>query len=155
MARMWKPRQLIANVSVGLASKAMQASALAPIRNHSRRTLARQQSGTAPQVTFPASTRSSSRTSACCDFTPRYPSDGRHIYTARHRLRFADGGYDHERTITATDIVVKIVRKMADQVGFAGLPRRWVVERFFAWINPNRRLTKDFEATAASGMLAM
>ena len=30
------------------------------------------------------------------------------------------------------------------------LPRRWVVERFFAWINRNRRLAKDFEATIAS-----
>ena len=26
----------------------------------------------------------------------------------------------------------------------------WVVERFFAWINRNRRLAKDFEATIAS-----
>jgi putative transposase len=30
------------------------------------------------------------------------------------------------------------------------LPRRWVVERFFAWINRNRRLAKDFEGTIAS-----
>jgi hypothetical protein len=30
------------------------------------------------------------------------------------------------------------------------LPHRWVVERFFAWINRNRRLAKDFEATIAS-----
>jgi putative transposase len=30
------------------------------------------------------------------------------------------------------------------------LPRRWVVERFFAWVNRNRRLAKDFEATIAS-----
>jgi transposase len=30
------------------------------------------------------------------------------------------------------------------------LPRRWVVERFFAWINRNRRLAKDVEATIKS-----
>ena len=30
------------------------------------------------------------------------------------------------------------------------LPRRWVVERFFAWIGRNRRLAKDFEASLAS-----
>jgi transposase len=30
------------------------------------------------------------------------------------------------------------------------LPRRWVVERFFAWINRNRRLAKDVKATPKS-----
>jgi transposase len=30
------------------------------------------------------------------------------------------------------------------------LPRRWVVEHFFAWISRNRRLARDFEATIAS-----
>ena len=30
------------------------------------------------------------------------------------------------------------------------LPRRWVVERFFAWIGRNRRLAKDFEASIES-----
>lgn len=29
-------------------------------------------------------------------------------------------------------------------------PRRWVVERFFAWISRNRRLWKDAEATIGS-----
>ena len=39
-----------------------------------------------------------------------------------------------------------IVRKDPNQVGFAVNPRRWVVERFFAWIGRNRRLAKDFDA---------
>ena len=47
-------------------------------------------------------------------------------------------------------ITIEVVRKPADQVGFAVHPRRWVVERFFAWISRNRRLWKDPEATLAS-----
>jgi putative transposase len=45
---------------------------------------------------------------------------------------------------------IEIVKKPADQVGFAVHPRRCVVERFFAWISPNRRLWRDPEATLAS-----
>jgi putative transposase len=63
---------------------------------------------------------------------------------------FADTAYASERVANATRIVVEIVRKLPDQVGFLVLPRRWVVERFFAWINRNRRLAKDFEGTIAS-----
>jgi Transposase DDE domain len=47
-------------------------------------------------------------------------------------------------------IAVEIVRKNPGQIGFAVNPRRWVVERFFAWIGRNRRLAKDFEATIGS-----
>jgi len=63
---------------------------------------------------------------------------------------FADSAYAAERVANATRVVVEIVRKLPDQVGFTVLPRRWVVERFFAWINRNRRLAKDFEGTIAS-----
>lgn len=63
---------------------------------------------------------------------------------------FADSAYNHERVTTATRILVEIVRKSPDQVGFAVHPRRWVVERFFAWIGRNRRLAKDFEASINS-----
>ena len=63
---------------------------------------------------------------------------------------FADGGYAGDRVASATAIAVEIVRKKPDQVGFAVQPRRWVVERFFAWTSRNRRLWKDPEATLAS-----
>jgi len=63
---------------------------------------------------------------------------------------FADAAYAGERVANATRIAIEIVRKPADQVGFAVHPRRWVVERCFAWLGRNRRLAKDFEATVAS-----
>jgi transposase len=63
---------------------------------------------------------------------------------------FADGGYAGDAVASATSIAIEIVRRKPDQVGFAVQPRRWVVERFFAWINRNRRLAKDFEASIAS-----
>jgi len=63
---------------------------------------------------------------------------------------FADSGYAGEKVAKATLIAVEIVRKNPNQVGFAVNPRRWVVERFFAWIGRNRRLAKDFEATTDS-----
>jgi len=63
---------------------------------------------------------------------------------------FADSGYAGDRVADATIIAVEIVRKSPNQIGFAVQPRRWVVERFFAWINRNRRLAKDFEASIAS-----
>ena len=61
----------------------------------------------------------------------------------RQRLRRREGRHGHRDRR-------RDVRKSPDQVGFAVQPRRWVVERFFAWINRNRRLAKDFEATIAS-----
>lgn len=63
---------------------------------------------------------------------------------------FADSAYGHERVTKATRISVEIVRKPPDQIGFAVHPRRWVVERTFAWLGRNRRLAKDFEATIDS-----
>jgi putative transposase len=35
--------------------------------------------------------------------------------------------------------------------GFRVLPRRWVVERTFAWISHNRRMSKDYERLCATG----
>lgn len=65
-------------------------------------------------------------------------------------LAFVDSAYDAKRLKDATCIAIEVVKKIAGQVGFQVLPRRWVVERFFAWINRKRRLAKDFEGTVAS-----
>ncbi len=41
--------------------------------------------------------------------------------------------------------------KLLPAKGFVVLPRRWVVERSFAWISYNRRMSKDYERLCASG----
>jgi transposase len=74
-------------------------------------------------------------------------SRGRHPFVER---AFADSAYNSPRVTDATSIVIEIVRKFADQTGFVVHPRRWVVERTFAWINRNRRLAKDFERSVCS-----
>ena len=40
---------------------------------------------------------------------------------------------------------VEVVQKPADQVGFAVLPKRWVVERTFAWLGRYRQLSKEYD----------
>ena len=42
-------------------------------------------------------------------------------------------------------------RKLLPPEGFVVLPRRWVVERTIAWIDQNRRMSKDYERSCASG----
>lgn len=65
-------------------------------------------------------------------------------------LAFADSAYNSDRVADATSIDIQIVTKIAGQKGFILLPRRWVVERTFAWLNRNRRLAKDFECSIRS-----
>jgi transposase len=61
---------------------------------------------------------------------------------------WADGGYSGELVgwaATTVGITVDIVRKLAGQVGFKVLPRRWVVERTLSWITRYRRTVRDYE----------
>ena len=63
-------------------------------------------------------------------------------------LVFADGGYAGRLVRWAKDrlrLVLQIVRKPADQQGFAVLPRRWVVERTLSGLIRHRRLVRDYE----------
>jgi transposase len=64
------------------------------------------------------------------------------------RLVWADSGYAGKLVDYATTtlgITVQIVSKLAGQVGFVVLPRRWCVERTFSWINRCRRTVRDYE----------
>ena len=66
-------------------------------------------------------------------------------------LVFADGryaGWFVEWAAEALGVAVEVVRKAPDQVGFVVQPRRWVVERTFAWLLKCRRLVRDFEELA-------
>jgi len=78
------------------------------------------------------------------------------IRTAFPWLRhvFADGGYAGNKLRAALARLgrwtVEIIKRSDAVTGFEVLPRRWVVERTLAWLNRNRRLAKDFEASIAS-----
>ena len=69
---------------------------------------------------------------------------------------FADGGYAGPKLETALAQIgtwtLEIIKRSDHAKGFELLPRRWVVERTIAWINRNRRLAKDFEATIESAL---
>ena len=61
---------------------------------------------------------------------------------------WADQGYSGELgtdILEQYDIILEVVEKLPAQHGFVVLPRRWVVERTFAWLGRYRRLSKDYE----------
>jgi putative transposase len=68
---------------------------------------------------------------------------------ARLYLIWADGGYSGQPMIDwVFDLagwVFEVVKRTDDLKGFHILPRRWVVERTFAWLGRYRRLSKDYE----------
>lgn len=60
----------------------------------------------------------------------------------------ADGGYRGElieKTKIAFNWILEIVMRSDDSSKFTVIPKRWVVERTFAWFESYRRLSKDFE----------
>jgi putative transposase len=87
--------------------------------------------------------------------------DGAALVLNRIRTRFpwlqlvwADAGYDARQVKAAVAAIpvlgMEIVRRNDDVSGFKVQPRRWVVERTFAWIGRNRRLAKDYENLATT-----
>ena len=65
---------------------------------------------------------------------------------------FADGGYAGPKLRTAMKAgwTIEIVKRSDTAKGFEVIPRRWVVERTFAWLGRCRRLAKDWEKTILS-----
>ena len=90
-----------------------------------------------------------------CDGAPRLLQAIRHAFPWLRHV-FADSAYAGGKLRAALaklgDWVIEVVRRSDDAKGFVLLPRRWVVERTLAWLNRNRRLAKDFEATIESAV---
>jgi transposase len=73
---------------------------------------------------------------------------GLYLTSPRCRFIFADAGFAGrlvDWAATTLRTTLSIVRKPADQKGFAVLPRRWVVEQTLAWLTAHRRLARDYE----------
>jgi transposase len=68
-------------------------------------------------------------------------------------LAYVDQGYTGEKAAEAADkqkIKLSVVKLPQAKRGFVLLPRRWVVERSFAWLARCRRLAKDYERLAST-----
>lgn len=68
-------------------------------------------------------------------------------------LAYVDQGYTGERPAEAAwahGIALEVVKLPEAKRGFVLLPRRWVVERSFAWATRCRRLVKDYECYAST-----
>ncbi len=69
---------------------------------------------------------------------------------------FADGGYRGPATAAAVRALgcweLEIVKRSDGGRGFEPLPKRWVVERTFSWLNRCRRLAKDVENLARTAL---
>jgi len=75
------------------------------------------------------------------------------MWQRRLQVVWADGGYEGALWVWVYSlfrIVLAIVKRSSDQAGFVVLPKRWVVERSFAWLGRYRRLSKDYERCSKS-----
>ena len=68
-------------------------------------------------------------------------------------LAYVDQGYTGDKAAEAAQergITLEVVKLPEAKRGFVLLPRRWVVERSFAWATRCRRLVKDYERYAST-----
>ena len=70
---------------------------------------------------------------------------------------WADGGFAGRlvewvaRLRSRRPVALEIVKRSDQATGFQVIPKRWLVERTYGWLNRSRRLSKDYERTIASG----
>jgi putative transposase len=73
--------------------------------------------------------------------------------SARLKLLWADGRYQGPLVTAAAralGLTIVVVSPPKGQKGFQALPKRWIVERTFAWLERYRRLARDWEAASWS-----
>lgn len=58
--------------------------------------------------------------------------------------------YEHIESHPLVDFRIEVVKRPEGTKGFVLLPKRWVVERTFSWLDRYRRLSKDYETRADS-----
>ena len=68
-------------------------------------------------------------------------------------MAFADQGYEGEKpaeAAAAQGVDLIVVKLPEAKKGFVLLPKRWIVERSFAWATRFRRLVRDYERYATT-----
>jgi putative transposase len=79
--------------------------------------------------------------------------DEAHEKFPRLQKIWADSAYSGELVEYVAQwchFLLEIVKRSPQQRGFQVQPKRWIVERSLAWLNPFRRLSKDYENTTQS-----
>jgi transposase len=81
--------------------------------------------------------------------------EARRLFPFIERI-FADGAYQGPATAAAVRALgaweLEVVKRSDQAAGFVVLPKRWIVERTFAWLGRCRRLARDYETLARTAL---
>lgn len=77
----------------------------------------------------------------------------------RLKVIFADSAYGKcglpDWVQSTCRVILQTILRPVNVKGFVVLPKRWIVERTFAWMNRHRRLSKDYERLTANSEAAI